>query len=38
MAFTELLTQFREQDYLYMRRALQRDPAANVAAANHFQQ
>ena len=38
LAFTELLTQFREQDYLYVRRTLQRDPAANVTAANHFQQ
>lgn len=38
LAFTELLTQFREQDYLYVKSGLQRDPAANIAAANHFQQ
>jgi hypothetical protein len=35
-AFTELLNQFREQDYLYVRRKLHTDPSFNHYAANHF--
>ena len=36
-AFAELLSQFREQDYLYVRRILHADGSGNVTAANHFQ-
>jgi hypothetical protein len=35
-AFTELLNQFREQDYLYVRRTCFRDPSTNHYAANYF--
>lgn len=35
-AFAELLKQFREQDYLYVRRHLHSDPSLNHYAANHF--
>ena len=35
-AFAELLKQFREQDYLYVRRHLHADPSFNHYAANHF--
>lgn len=35
-AFTELLNQFREQDYLYARRQMHIDPSFNHYAANHF--
>ena len=35
-AFTELLNQFREQDYLYVRRAQHRDQSVNTYAANYF--
>ena len=35
-AFTELLNEFRESDYLYTRRLLQKDPSVNHYAANYF--
>ena len=35
-AFTELLNQFRDQDYLYVRRTQVRDPSTNHYAANYF--
>lgn len=35
-AFTELLNQFREQDYLYVRRTQFRDQSVNTYAANYF--
>lgn len=35
-AFTELLNEFRQNDYLYTRRLLQRDPSVNHYAANYF--
>lgn len=35
-AFTELLNEFRENDYLYTRRLLQKDPSINHYAANYF--
>jgi hypothetical protein len=34
--FTELLNQFREQDYLYVRRTQFRDQSVNTYAANYF--
>ena len=35
-AFTQLLNQFREQDYLYVRRKMHEDPTLNHYAGNHF--
>lgn len=35
-AFTELLNEFRKNDYLYTRRLLQKDPSINHYAANYF--
>ena len=36
VVFTELLNQFREQDYLYVRRTHHRDQSVNTYAANYF--